>query len=236
MEIKNIKDRIEQSQEFWNKKNVGKKSLAHWKGIGMWKKEARWTEMGDKNLHKFYELVTIVDRNRDSYSKMIEWGVGGGANVLAFAKHFKKIYGVDIGTDTLDECAYQCRKCEIKSFSPILINASNPEKVLDQINTPMDFFFSRAVYQHFPSKEYGVRITEIAYKMLRDKGLAMIQIREDDKSGRYNKEGDYAKNAVRACAYTRNEFDDILTKIGFKIIKFQASPKIQYLNYYLSKG
>lgn len=106
-------------------------------------------------------------------------------------------YGVDISKANLDECTRQCERSALRPFRPILIDPEDPESVPQVVDGPLDAFLSTAVYQHFPSKSYGHRVTRIAGELLRPGGVALIQTRYSEGSRRFRpKKRGYKHNAI----------------------------------------
>lgn len=132
-------------------------------GTGMHHLEDRWLSWGQSNYKMFCNAVP------DYQPKvMVEWGVGGGANIAAFCP--KTVYGIDISKPVLDHTT------EKYGAIPVFIDIREPESVLDVITESVDFFLSVAVYHHLPNRDYGYRVNKIANQMLKSGGYAMIGI------------------------------------------------------------
>lgn len=167
---------------------------------------------------------------------MVEWGPGGGANAVRFAREVGRLYGVDISEANLAECRRQLESQPFRGFIPILIDANQPQEALDRIAERVDFFLSTAVFQHFPSKEYGVKVTQIAYQMLKDNGIALIQTRYDDGSARLKpKDRDYARNAVTFTSYPIQEYWQIALECGFAPLAVVLDVGTRYAYYLLRR-
>lgn len=223
--------------EFWNKSSTENniEELSHYEGHGRWSDTDTWNRIGDKHIIMFKQFCRYLNYDKPIYN-ILEWGPGGGANAIHFAKDAEIYYGVDISQNNLDECESQLKKMGLNNFTAININIENPENVKSQVNDSIDLFLSTAVYQHFPSKEYGLTITELAYDIISDEGLAIIQTRYDDNSNRFRPKGyKYSKNAIYFTSYKIDEFWKITEKIGFNPMYITLIPEVNYAYYFLIK-
>ena len=71
-------------------------------------------------------------------------------------------------------------------FRPIVLDGE-PEAVLTAIDRPVDLFVSAAVFQHFPSQEYGRRVlaSASASVAMAPGAIGYVQIRYDDGTPKY---------------------------------------------------
>jgi hypothetical protein len=212
------------------------KDWSHWKGEGRWAEEDSWYGIGRRHYAMYKQLLALAGRERSGKS-LVEWGPGGGSNAIAYLKNgFETCFGVDISPANLEECARQLEAHDQTGFQPILIDPEEPEECRMQLPRKVDFFLSTAVYQHFPSKDYGLRITRLAHKLLADDGLALIQTRYDDLSGRYRpKNRDYRKNVITFTSYAIEEFWAEAEKASFSPLGLVLNPEVNYAYYYLKK-
>ena len=101
---------------------------------------------------------------------------------------------------------------------------------------PVDFFLCVAVYQHFPSKKYGIEVTKIAHGLLKDRGLAIIQIRYDGKKVYKPKTRDYKANVITFTSYGIDEFWNILKNVGFEPLCIELQPNNNYAYFFVRKN
>ena len=149
-----------------------------------------------------------------------------GINAVLFASHTGQYYGVDISADSLEECAKQVASMNAGVFMPIHIDAANPAAARLQISGPIDPFLCTYVFELIPSPEYGLKLMEIAYELLRSIGIALVQIRYhrggiDPLSKRCN----YARNMVHMTSYALDEFWTACEEIGFNPGFIKLLPK-----------
>jgi len=167
---------------------------------------------------------------------MAEWGPGGGANAICFSPEMSRFYGIDISQANLDECERQVRTHGLDGFTPVLIPADRPEECEQAIGEPVDFFLSTAVYQHFPSRSYGIKVTRIAHRLLTDKGIALIQIRYDDGDRAHrSKTRNYADQALSFTSWTIEEFWAVVADCGFEPLAVSLDTYAKYAYYFLKK-
>jgi len=228
------------AQSFWSRsdKDHRLRDLSHWQGEGRWVHEESWRQIGRNHFKMFQQLCLLAER-KEPVRSMVEWGPGGGANAVVFCAEVSEIYGVDISAENLVECRRQLDKSGVDPslFRPVIINASKPDDCLKYITKPVDFFLSTAVYQHFPSKDYGVHVIKIAHSCLGTDGLALIQTRFDDGSEVLrSKNRDYEKNAITFTSYKVEEFWRITEDVGFKPLSIILVPAACYAYYLLRKG
>ena len=197
--------------KFWNTNpDTG---LSHWCGSGIWQRE-HFENVGNKHFEMFENLCKFTGVSRPIH-RMVEWGPGGGVNAIRFSKEVSKLYCVDISENNLAECGRQL--LGYTGFRPIHINIDHPENVFSHIQEPCDLFLATALYPHFPSKEYGINITKIAYQLLSPSGLAILHILIDDGSNQYRpKKRNYQSQPHAFTTYRADEFWNIATYIGFK--------------------
>lgn len=221
---------------YWSKSQHDEvtQDLSHWAGKGRWIDKGCWENIGNKHF-KMFEIICSLTGKIPKKS-MLEWGPGGGANAVRFSTFFEDYYGVDISEANLLESSNQLKKHKYDKFHSILIQPCKPEECLQNISEPIEFFLSTAVYQHFPSKKYGVSVTEIAYNLLGSGGLAIIQTRYDDGTEAVkSKDRDYNANAIGFTSYRIEEFWETAIQCGFKPLMVNLEPNTNYAYYLLQK-
>jgi hypothetical protein len=196
---------------------------SHWCGAMRWEQE-RWFAHGDfyfsyahRLLSEFAGDAFVAGLDRKT---AMEWGCGGGANVRCLCQAFSQVYGADIAQDTLDACKRQLTKLGFANFSLLYFPAEEPEAVLRQAKAgSLDFLLSIAVFQHFPSKVYTLRVLHVMEKLLKSDGFALIQVRYFDGSEKYRqKNSDYARNVITMTSFTFDEFAGQLQQAGLTLL------------------
>jgi SAM-dependent methyltransferase len=196
---------------------------SHWCGAMRWQQD-RWLAYGDfyfsyalRLLNEFAGTAFVDGLDKKT---AMEWGCGGGANMRCLCRVFSQVYGTDIAQDTLDACKRQLTKLGFANFSPLYFPVDAPEAVLQQATSgSLDFLLSVAVFQHFPSKVYTLRVLQVMEKLLKSGGFALIQVRYFDGSEKYRqKDSDYAKNVITMTSFTFDEFTGQLQQAGLTLL------------------
>ena len=192
---------------YWNgAAGADLRDYAHWEGAGIWEDKQRWLALGETHLKLAQDLSRAAPTPL-TLDRIVEWGSGGGANAVVFARTCRQFYGVEIAEANLVECARVLENAGFSGFTPVKITTDAPEAALDAIGEPCDFFLCTYVYELLPGKAYGERILQIAHRALRSGGAALIQIRYDDGSAlTAPKQRDYLQNAIFFTSYGIHEF------------------------------
>jgi SAM-dependent methyltransferase len=217
---------LRDNQRYWeDTSNESFESFSHWRGKGPFKNDRLWLSLGSAHLELFEMAATWAALPRP-LERIVEWGSGGGMNAVHFVSHASQYYGVDISADSLKECAKQVASVNSSAFIPIHINASNPDAALLEIPGSVDLFLCTYVFELIPSPEYGLKLMEIAYKLLRPGGIALVQIRYH--TGRIEEQPrrrNYARNMVHMTTYALDEFWTACQERGFRPAFIKLLPK-----------
>lgn len=204
---------------------------SHWCGSARWN-EPEWLEYGENNISFALDKIVGIEGpsflERAGTGHALEWGCGGGSNVIALYRHFSRVSGLEIAKPTIEECHNQVRHRGIENFKGVLIESGRPESVLEMLGgEPLDFIFSTAVFQHFPSKEYTARVLQVMNKILKNGAPAWIQVREFDGSPKLRqKETDYASNMIYMTSFTCKEFSATIQDCGFSLLWYGKDESI----------
>jgi cyclopropane fatty-acyl-phospholipid synthase-like methyltransferase len=154
---------------------------------------------------------------------LLEWGPGGGANLVAFAGTSQRLYGADISTKNLAECARVLAELDPSpEFQPILVG-DDPTTVAKVIEEPIDVFVSTAVFQHFPTREYGGEVLRAVADVLAPGALGCVQIRYDNGTPRYlQKQDNYFARHVTFTSYPLDGFWDLINSVGLQPLDISA--------------
>jgi len=232
------KQRAGDAAHFWSESEQDEtiQGLSHWRGAGRYSDDRVWLAIGEEHLKQFETLQYLTKKG--PIDSMIEWGPGGGSNAVAFSSTVSKFYGVDISQANLDECKRQLSAAGFSGFHPVLVDPSDLSKVKSTCKSsidPVDFFLSVAVFQHFPSKEFGLDVLSVARSQLKPDGIALIQTRYDDGTRRTrSKTANYRHNAIFFTSYGIEEFWDAAVARGFKPLAVILVPGVCYAYYFLS--
>lgn len=212
-----------------------RRDQSHWRGVGRWD-EQNWENIGVATMRRVEDLYFTAKRKWTEQHPpvMLEWGPGGGANLYAFADRTAKMYGIDISEKNLAESQRVLTEKPDASFVPIHLTRE-PSSVIDVIDEPVDLVISSAVFQHFPTKEYGADVLEAMYAVMAPRALGYVQIRYDDGTERYRPKdlSEYRKQHITANSYALPEFWDLLRAAGFRPLKISnLNTKVNYASFY----
>jgi ubiquinone/menaquinone biosynthesis C-methylase UbiE len=222
------------NQDYWSKdySNPNLAQDAHWKNNGKFEDHQRWLNLGKEHLDLILNYSSIINL-QFPFKQIVEWGCGGGANAVHFAPITEKYIGIDITSESLVECNKQIVESGHNNFHPVLINASNPESVLDVGICEVDLFICTYVYELFPSPAYGLTILKLANRMLKEDGVALIHIRYNDgKKGQQSKRWGYKLHPYVMTTYTIEEFWEKSKEFGFEPLGIFLKPDQPLVNDY----
>jgi SAM-dependent methyltransferase len=214
------------NQRYWeDRSNEAFESFSHWRGNGPFTNDELWLGLGRAHLVLFEKAASWAELRRPM-DRIVEWGSGGGMNARHFAPHTRQYYGVDISADSLEECTKQVASVKADCFVPIHIDAADPGAALSKISGPIDLFLCTYVFELIPSPEYGLKLMQIAYDLLRPGGIALVQLRYHRGSiEEHSKRRNYAVNMVRMTTYALDEFWTACEAIGFTPAFIKLVPK-----------
>jgi SAM-dependent methyltransferase len=195
-----------EAQKYWeDPAQTAFQSNSHWKGSGGLREEV-WSELGRPHVQLLQEYMKIRGQSAP-LERIIEWGCGGGANAVHFAPLAKSFVGVDVSSASLDECENVLRSVGQDNFSRLLVDVSEPEKSAEDLIATADVFLCTYVFELLPSQEYGQRILDLAYKLLRPGGFAIIQIKYQTHERRtQSRKWGYRRNLANMTTYPIDDF------------------------------
>jgi 2-polyprenyl-3-methyl-5-hydroxy-6-metoxy-1,4-benzoquinol methylase len=225
-ETKLIKD----SQSYWNTQSSRSyEQDSHWRGGGIFADESRWVALGLQHLQLYQEFARIAPLGRP-LKRIVEWGCGGGMNAIHFGHLADEFCGIDIARASLEECKKQMSSVGLHNFTPILIEASEPEAALGRVAEPCELFLCTYVFEVLPSPEYGIRILRIAHQLLAPGGMALVQIKYKDSWRTASRMWGYAKNLAWHTTYRIEEFWQAAEQSGFTAKMITLVPKQTLIN------
>ena len=168
------------AQRYWTETNSPRwKSDSHWQDGGVFAGRDLWSQLGLRHLAIAERGARAAQFTRP-WTRVVEWGCGGGANAIHFAKRAEEFVGVEISADSLAECGRQVAAHSDAAFRPVLIDVADPERAIELAGGPCDVFLCCYVFELIPTPEYGERLLRIARELLAPGGLALIQIKYDE--------------------------------------------------------
>lgn len=178
---------------------------SHWRGSGRID-DARFAAIGVEHLALVDHLAGTVG-GRPYLGRVLEWGAGGGANVVAFAPRASEFVAVDVAAASLPECARQVRAVCDTPVVQVLVDLAAPESALAAVPRPVDLAVCLYVLELVPSPAYGMRVVGVLADALAPGGLAFVQIKYD--TGRLRtrtRRRNYGRNSASMTTYRLEEF------------------------------
>ena len=208
-----------------------RRDMSHWRGQGRWA-EDKWAAIGAATVRALLRTAQTLGRDVPT-GPLLEWGPGGGSNLVACAGISQRLYGADISAKNLSECARVLAELHpAAEFRPIVVG-DDPSTVADAISEPIELFVSTAVFQHFPTREYGGEVLRVVAGLLAPGALGCVQIRYDDGTPKYlQKQDDYFARHVTFTSYQLDEFWDLIKSVGLRPLDISAlNTKVNYARF-----
>ncbi len=201
-----------------------RRDQSHWRGEGRWADDEAWQNIGRTSLDRLRAFYRYLDRPFPESPTVLEWGPGGGANLHAFRTLAPVYFGVDIAQSNLDEAARMIgnQADATVRFKSVYLDG-DPASVAELVTRPVDIFLTTAVFQHFPSQEYGVRVLRAVKRLCAKDAVGMIHIRYHDGNPKFaplERLDDYQDRHIQANSYELASFVDILRAEGFGFAYF----------------
>lgn len=156
---------------------------SHWCGGSIIDRD-RFEAIGAEHLALFDRLAGTVGGAPD-LGRVVEWGVGGGANAVHFAPRATDLVAVDVNPESPAEAARLVADRGTTPVTEVVVDVAAPEAVLDRVPAgTVDLFVCLYVLELVPSPEYGLRLMRLAADLLRPGALAFVQIKYSTGAGR----------------------------------------------------
>ncbi len=213
----------QEAGQYWNLSRYDERvqDQSHWCGSARWDRR-RWLAYGDFHgalVRRFLREFASDDYSGNLGKKAaLDWGCGGGANLRVLCGIFGRVTGVDVAGATVAQCEKQLRLLGFENFATLCLPADQPETVFERLGPASFDFVSVAVFQHFPSKSYTLRILGVMERLMKPCAFGLIQMRYDDDSEKLRqKKDDYARNVIYMTSFTSDECTGQLNASGFTL-------------------
>lgn len=151
---------------------------SHWRDGSQFDGTGAWEAVGREHVALYQRLrqASVVDAAPPE--RIVDWGCGGGANAIAFASVAAELVGVDVSPESVDECARQVAAASPHTrFTGITANMDDPEAAAARIPWSASLFLCLYVLELVPTREYGLRLMQIAKDLLAPGGQAFVQVK-----------------------------------------------------------
>lgn len=214
------------AQEYWSDSGGARwKANSHWRDAPVFDDGGDlWSLLGRRHLEMFRRGIRLTGFDRP-WDRVVEWGCGGGANAVHFARPAKEFVGVDVSADSLAECARQVAAHCDTPFRPVHVEVGSPEAVVDEIGL-CDVFLCCYVFELIPTPEYGERLLRIAAQLLRPGGLALIQVKYHDGGfWTRSRRRAYRSGVAGMTTYSIAEFWELVSLCGLRPESVELVPE-----------
>lgn len=214
------------AHKFWNTGGNKQARFAHHLGTKQWPGK-RWNQIGIKHLAMAKEGLEKYG-DEGAVGRLLEWGPGGGSNIVHFSDIFDHATGVDISVDSLQACAKACSDIGLGDyFHPFPIAIDDPCRAMDLSEDPFDFLLCTAVIQHMPSIEHFRKVFSLWRKLLRPGALALVQFRTNHHSRPCHRKpgGSYNANVARWLMFEVPMFSEWAEEAGWDLLEFVGDGK-----------
>jgi SAM-dependent methyltransferase len=205
------------AQQYWTSgPNEVPAQNFHWRGSGMFQDDAAWLAIGKDHFELYEAFARMVGFQRPA-RRVIEWGCGGGANAVHFAREAERFIGVDVSPDALQECERQLRSEGLSNFTPVLADVADPEPAAADFRGQCDLFLCTYVFELLPTPEHGERLLRVARSVLSAGGMALVQVKyATHEIHTLSRRAGYRRNPANMTSYRIEEFWTLATAAGFQ--------------------
>lgn len=214
----------EDAQAYWAGAEPPSPNMSHWRGQGGIE-DGEFDALGARNVQRYRRFATALDQPTADLT-VVEWGCGGGAVLSAFAPHASSLVGIDVSARSLELCEAEIASHDGPPFTPVLVEVSHPEGALARIPDPVDLFLCVNVIELLPTPAHGQQIIEMAHRMLRPGGLAILQFRYDTGGRRTAPAGRfYRHNTSEMVSYPIHDFWERCIAAGLEPRLLELAPE-----------
>ena len=199
-----------------------------------------WELIGPEHHRYFAEFARAIDADPRP-ARVLEWGVGGGANAVAFAPDAEEFIAVEVSQPALDECRTQVAAVCDTTYTPVLVPVDRPEAASELVDGQVDLFLCFYVFELLPSQDHARRVLEEAARLLRPGGLAVIQVKYQTRSwSTRSRTWGYRRGLASMTTFPIDEFWTLAQDCGFTPHSIRLVPRNQldsrYAYYCLVRG
>lgn len=241
-------DRAAAAARYWTNEQS-----SHFQGNSHWREaqpEHDWLDMGREHRAmvdswlRFVEAGpgTSTDGHQRALGRVVDWGAGGGGNAVAFAPDATEYVGTDISAASLQECERQLRQvCDTPSRYSVL-DPRRPQSLFADVEPgSCDLFLSFYVFELLPSQAYALEVLDVAHRLLRPGGHAVIQTKyQTSRIGTRSRRRNYDRNLSQMTTFEVHDFWERARAAGFRpdlvhLVHESTFGGIRYAYYLLTK-
>lgn len=205
---------IRQASQYWSSPLDREwEANSHWRDAIS---DESWLEVGNEHwaiYQRFASAMAIP-----SPGSIVEWGVGGGANAVAFGPHATRFIAADVSEANLAECARQMRSACDTPMDTRLIDLAHPEGAVQGLQGQCDTFLCLYVIELTTGRDEVARILRLAERVLTPDGLAVVQVKYHtaDRRTRGTPGLRYTRNIASTTTFAIDDFWRLAGECGLR--------------------
>jgi SAM-dependent methyltransferase len=202
---------------------------ADWKGNSHWRDSQVpgwaeiWDEIGDVHRSMYERFARC--RDGEATDRIVEWGVGGGANAVRFAPLAREFVAVDIAQDSLDETERQVGRVCSTPVRTVLVSLDDQSGHITDLDGNVDLFLCFYVLELVPSEAHALEIVRSAFRMLRPGGAAILQTKYQRSAPKPPPWASFSRDLANSYVVGVDEFWEHLRLTGFDVHYTELVPR-----------
>ncbi len=223
--------RTDAARAYW-----GQSGGADWKGNSHWRDSPVpgwaeiWDEIGGIHLSMYERFARC--RDGEATDRIVEWGVGGGANAVRFAPLAREFVAVDVAQDSLDETARQVGRVCSTPVRSVLVSLDDQSGRISDLDGNVDLFLCFYVLELVPSEAHAREIVRSAFRMLRPGGAAILQTKYRRSAPQPPPWASFSRDLANSYVVGVDEFWEHLGLTGFDVQYTELVPRNRLDRYY----
>lgn len=210
---------------------------SHWRDAKAKGWAQTWQEIGVPHLQMYQRFQRALQLRPPE--RIMEWGVGGGANAIHFAPLAREFLAVDISRESLVESVRQIGDVCPVPVATTLVSLDNQGGPVAHLARTVDLFLCFYVLELVPSEGHAREIVRIAFEMLRQGGGAIIQTKYARSAPR-GRDVSYTSNLANNYVVGIVQFWELLHDAGFSVHHVELTPRTaldrNYAYFFATRG
>jgi SAM-dependent methyltransferase len=195
---------------------------SHWRDAPISGWVDRWDEIGRTHLAMYERFARMVPL--ECPGRIVEWGVGGGANAVQFAPLCDAFVAVDVARESLKETVRQVGMASDTPVEEVLVAIDDQGAAVAEIGT-VDLFLCFYVLELVPTESHAHEIVRIAHDVLRPGGAAILQTKYKRSAPPRRPWRPQAEDLANQYTVDIADFWTLLTAFGFTVHYVEIRPR-----------
>lgn len=230
--VRNVRDRwrehrrgpVASADDYWSDPTRPTwRENSHWRDAPTAEFAARWAEIGASHRAMYARFARTFDLTPPR--RILEWGVGGGANAVRFAPLCETFVAVDIAPASLDETVHQVAAVSDVDVLPVLVSLDDQRGPVAGLAGSIDLFLCFYVLELVPSPAHAEEIVRLAHELLRPGGAAILQVKYHRSGPRPRPWRAPGSDLANRYVVDIEEFWQLLVAAGFDVHYVELVPE-----------